>query len=49
MIPEELDKLIIVIDNLDRCETGVVYSMLTDIKTFLGAEKYDVVYDFTTL
>ena len=44
MIPEELDKLIIVIDNLDRCETGVVYSMLTDIKTFLGAEKYDVVF-----
>ena len=44
MMAEELDKLIIVIDNLDRCESGVVYSMLTDIKTFLGAEKYDVVF-----
>ena len=42
--PEDLDKLVIVIDNLDRCETGVVYSMLTDIKTFLGTEKYNVVF-----
>ena len=41
---KDLDKLVIVIDNLDRCESGVVYSMLTDIKTFLGAEKYDVVF-----
>lgn len=39
-----LDKLVIVIDNLDRCDTDVVYSMLTDIKTFLGTEKYDVVF-----
>lgn len=39
-----LDKLVIVIDNLDRCDTDVVYSMLTDIKTFLGGEKYDVVF-----
>lgn len=39
-----LDKLVIVIDNLDRCDTEVVYSMLTDIKTFLGTEKYDVVF-----
>ncbi len=44
MLPEELDKLVIVVDNLDRCESGVVYSMLTDIKTFLGTEKYDVVF-----
>lgn len=44
LVPEELDKLVIVIDNLDRCESDVVYSMLTDIKTFLGAEKYDVVF-----
>ena len=43
-VPIELDKLVIVIDNLDRCESGVVYSMLTDIKTFLGGEKYDVVF-----
>lgn len=43
-VPTELDKLVIVIDNLDRCESGVVYSMLTDIKTFLGGEKYDVVF-----
>ena len=44
IIPIELDKLVIVIDNLDRCESGVVYSMLTDIKTFLGGEHYDVVF-----
>lgn len=44
IIPVELDKLVIVIDNLDRCESGVVYSMLTDIKTFLGGEQYDVVF-----
>ena len=44
MIPEELDKLVIVVDNLDRCDSGVVYSMLTDIKTFLGGEQYDVVF-----
>lgn len=44
MLPVELDKLVIVIDNLDRCDTEVVYSMLTDIKTFLGSEKYDVVF-----
>lgn len=43
-VPIELDKLVVVIDNLDRCESGVVYSMLTDIKTFLGGEKYDVVF-----
>ena len=43
-VPLELDKLVIVIDNLDRCESGVVYSMLTDIKTFLGGEQYDVVF-----
>lgn len=43
-VPIELDKLVIVVDNLDRCESGVVYSMLTDIKTFLGEEKYDVVF-----
>lgn len=43
-VPLELDKLVVVIDNLDRCESGVVYSMLTDIKTFLGSEKYDVVF-----
>ena len=41
-VPIELDKLVIVIDNLDRCESGVVYSMLTDIKTFLGGEKYEL-------
>lgn len=41
---QKIDKLIIIIDNLDRCETGIVYSMLTDIKTFLGCEKYDVIF-----
>lgn len=44
IVPEELNKLVIVVDNIDRCESGVVYSMLTDIKTFLGGEQYDVVF-----
>ena len=40
----ELEKLVIVIDNLDRCPTDVVYSMLTDIKSFLTNGQHNVVF-----
>lgn len=32
----DLDKLIIVIDNIDRCNKELAYEMLTDTKSFLG-------------
>ncbi len=40
----KLKKLVIVIDNLDRCPTDVVYSMLTDIKSFLTNGQHNVVF-----
>ena len=40
----DLEKLVIVIDNLDRCPTDVVYSMLTDIKSFLTNGQHNVVF-----
>ena len=40
----ELEKLVIVIDNLDRCPTEVVYSMLTDIKSFLTNGQHNVIF-----
>lgn len=40
----QVSKLVVVIDNLDRCSTEVAYSMLTDIKSFLSNEKYDIVF-----
>lgn len=39
-----LDKLIIVIDNIDRCPSDMAYQLLTDIKTFLSNENYNVVF-----
>ncbi len=39
-----LDKLVIVIDNIDRCNNDVAYSLLTDIKTFLGSDSYSIVF-----
>lgn len=39
-----LDKIVIVIDNIDRCNNDVAYQLLTDIKTFLGNENYNVVF-----
>lgn len=40
----DLDKLVIVVDNLDRCSNDVAYTLLTDIKTFLSCENYDVIF-----
>jgi hypothetical protein len=39
-----LDKVVIVIDNIDRCDNKMAYQLLTDIKTFLGDEKYNVIF-----
>lgn len=39
-----LDKLVIVIDNIDRCPSDMAYQMLTDIKTFLSNDKYNLVF-----
>jgi len=41
---KDLDKLVIVIDNIDRCSNGTAYNLLTDIKTFLGSESYNIVF-----
>ena len=39
-----LNKLVIVIDNIDRCHNEMAYQLLTDIKTFLSDEKWNVVF-----
>lgn len=39
-----LDKIVIVIDNIDRCDSATAYHLLTDIKTFLSDENYQVVF-----
>ena len=39
-----LEKLIIVIDNIDRCPSDIAYQMLTDIKTFLSNADYNLVF-----
>ena len=39
-----LEKLVIVIDNIDRCHNEIAYQLLTDIKTFLSDEKINVVF-----
>ena len=39
-----LDKLIIIIDNIDRCSSEMAYQLLTDIKTFLSNEEYNLVF-----
>ena len=35
---EGLDRLVIVIDNVDRCSTDLAYELLTNIKNFLGCK-----------
>lgn len=37
-------KLIIVIDNIDRCQGETAYSLLSDLKTFLGNQKENIVF-----
>ncbi len=39
-----LDKIVIVIDNIDRCHNAMAYQLLTDIKTFLSNEKSNIVF-----
>ncbi len=39
-----LNKLVIVIDNIDRCHNEMAYQLLTDIKTFLSDEKLNVIF-----
>lgn len=39
-----LEKLVVVIDNIDRCSSDVAYNLLTDIKTFLSSEPYSIVF-----
>ncbi len=41
---KDLDKLVIVIDNIDRCDSNIAYQLLTDIKTFLCDEQLSVVF-----
>lgn len=39
----DLDQLVVVIDNIDRCQSDVAYNLLTDIKNFLDKE-YNLVF-----
>lgn len=39
-----IERLIIVIDNIDRCHSEMAYQLLTDVKTFLSNEKKNVVF-----
>ena len=41
---KDLDKLVIVIDNIDRCPSDMAYQLLTDIKTFFCDEEYSIVF-----
>lgn len=41
---KDLDRIIIIIDNIDRCHHTLAYQLLTDIKTFLCDEKYNLVF-----
>ena len=36
---KNIDKLVIVIDNIDRCDKKTAYELLTNIKNFIGTEK----------
>lgn len=41
---QNLEKLVIVIDNIDRCSNDTAYELLTDIKTFLSSEPYSIIF-----
>ena len=41
---QNLEKIVIVIDNIDRCSNDIAYNLLTDIKTFLSSEPYSIVF-----
>lgn len=41
---QNLKKLVIVMDNIDRCSADIAYNLLTDVKTFLCSEPYSIVF-----
>ena len=41
---KDLDQIVIIIDNIDRCHHTLAYQLLTDIKTFLCDETYNLVF-----
>lgn len=41
---QNLEKLVIVIDNIDRCSNDIAYGLLTDIKTFFSSVPYSIVF-----
>lgn len=43
-LTDKSQKLIIVIDNIDRCQGDSVYSLLSDVKTFLGNENKNLIF-----
>lgn len=43
-VEKQSDKLVIVIDNIDRCHNDMAYSLLTDIKNFLGCKQSDLIF-----
>lgn len=36
---KNIDKIVIVVDNIDRCDKKTAYELLTNIKNFIGTEK----------
>lgn len=43
-VEKKSDKLVIVIDNIDRCHNDMAYTLLTDIKNFLGCKQQDLIF-----
>lgn len=41
---KNIDKLVIVIDNMDRCDGNTVYTLLSDIKSFLSNEAFGIIF-----
>lgn len=43
-VEKQSDELVIVIDNMDRCHNDMAYSLLTDIKNFLGCKQQHLIF-----
>ncbi len=43
-VEKQSDELVIVIDNIDRCHNDMAYSLLTDIKNFLGCKQQHLIF-----
>ena len=43
-VDNKYDKLVIIIDNIDRCHHEMAYTLLTDIKNYLGNKHSDIVF-----